>query len=262
MKTIPAVAAACVILLAGCATQPRRFSNLNSGELVAVPPQAGLLVSKGTAEQDSIVTTGAVMGGPVGGAIAGVIAGELPKNAPAADDPLLKPYAREIEALAVGDDVLALYRNTRNGVAWLHASLPIRWRRGGENLHTIAEANSADGTASVHATVFLSNDMRELLAVAHVEVLERGAGGPTVIADRRLLRVESLDHANTQGGESQLKRSCLDRQHPRAAKQACAKLWFADDAYFLRNALKADMTYLQRDVVTYLNGGKLAAATD
>lgn len=259
MKTIPAVAAACVILLAGCAAQPRRFSNLNSGELVAPVPQSALLVAKGMAEQDSIVTTGAVMGGLVGGAIAGVIAGELPRNALAADTPLLKPYAREIEALPVRDDVLALYRNTRSGVSWLHASLPIRWRRGGENLHTIAEANSADGTVSVHAIVFLSNDLRDLLAVAHLQVLERGAGGPPLIADRRLVRIESLDRANTQGGESQLKRTCLDRQHPRAAKQACARLWFARDAYFLRNALKADMTYLQRDVVTYLNGGKLAA---
>lgn len=263
MKTIFAVICVFTVLLAGCSSQPHRFSSLHSGELIASVPQPELLVARGTAGENAAITTGVLLGGIIGGAIAeALVAGNQPGKSLVADNLPLNPYLQEIDELPVRSKVLSLYRTTKREVSWLHTSSPIRWQTGKENLQKVAEASDADGVVSLTATVYLSADLRQLLAVVSVKVFEQRAGGSPATAHRRFLRAESLDYAKVQGGDLRIKADCLDRQHPRAAKQACARLWAAHSAYLLRSALKSDIEYLQRDVVNYLNGRKVARAVN
>lgn len=258
-KALSPVGLLAVVFLAACSSQsaiaPRTVKKLHSGSMVVVMPHKYLLLSQtGSPGYNAEVATAGVLGGAIGGLVAGFI---TPPLAPAVNAPLLKPYVDEIKTMPLRGRIISLARQASVKVTWLRGPSRVKGYDRlpkGSSARTFAEASNYDAVVFVYPHVYLSRDLRNLLVVLHIEAFARGRSEPTLIGEDNLMRMESMDNAKTKGEEAKLRLACLDRQHPRVARKACAKLWFARNAFFLRSALVLDMTYLEKDLSDYLNG--------
>ncbi|MGH8272954.1 MAG: hypothetical protein ACRES9_01675 [Gammaproteobacteria bacterium] len=200
-----------------------------------------------------------LLGNPGSPGEAGSYAVAKGKLQSAADNDLLGIRVRQIGTLPLGRDALSTAHSAATLVKWIRKSSLVSLYRDKSPLdmtkmRALTFGSGTDATVFVQPMVVFSSSFKRAYVIATVTVYAWGPvrafymGSTSLHAETSLN--ETVPTLKSYGVESVAAGDRVDR----AASRVRARVWFADDAARLKQALAADTRKIGKQLVAYLNG--------
>ncbi len=177
----------------------------------------------------------------------------------AATNKVLKPYEELIRRLALRQGLLSIAREIVLSVPWIgHASSAALYRDSDplneEKMRSLTFAGNTDAMAFLQPIVVFSPDLRQVYVIATVTVYAWGPVRAFYMGSANLHADVSLNETKPELKPNGVEGLAASDIVGKTASEVRARVWFADDAGRLKQAIASDMRQLQKQIVNYLAG--------
>jgi hypothetical protein len=177
----------------------------------------------------------------------------------AADNIVLKPYAKRIETLPLRKEFLSFARKTVLRVSWINSGRSAAIYEGqkpldAKRMRRLTFAGNTGAVVFIRPIIVFTRDFKQVYIITAVTVYAWGPVRAFFMGSENFYASVSLNRMEPELKTYGIEGLAASKREGMAATEARARVWFARDATRLKLALAIDMEKLQKSLSSYLDG--------